>query len=432
MTENAATDSPLNQPLTLPCGVTIPNRLLKSAMTEGLADAHDRPTAEHVTLYRRWSEGGTGLLISGNVMVDRRYLERAGNVVMDGNGGEDQIRAYAEAGQAAGNQMWAQINHPGRQCQKIVNPNPMSPSDVKVSLAGMFAKPRTMTVDDIEDAISRYIRVAAQCKELGFSGVQIHAAHGYLISQFHSPYTNRREDEWGGSLENRARFLLRVTEGVRKAVGPDYPVAVKLNSADFQKGAFTLEDSAKVVELLNERGLDLLEISGGTYEQIALMGDLGDESSASEVRESTKRREAYFLEYAKVIREVAKMPFAVTGGFRDRQLMEDVVSNGEVDMVGLARPLCADPELSNKLLSRTIDRAPDPENTHLTLGRSANGGIMKLLHAGAVYWFYAQIEEIAAGREPDLSISHLAAVWRHMRNEFRRIGARKKNYRPQN
>ncbi len=417
--------SPLARPLTLPCGAVLPNRILKSAMTEGLADAQDRATAAHETLYRRWADGGAGLLLTGNVMVDRRYLERAGNVVMDGNGGEEALRRWAEAGQAAGGQLWMQISHPGRQCVRAVNARPLSPSEVQLRLMGMFAQPRAMSSADIEDAIARYIRVAAAARSLGFSGVQIHAAHGYLISQFHSPHTNRRNDEWGGPLENRARFLMRIVEGVRAAVGPDFPVAIKLNSADFQKGGFTLEDSARVVEMLNERGLDLLEISGGTYEQMALLGEPVEDRPQLAGRESTRRREAYFLDYARVIREVARMPLAVTGGFRDRRLMEDAVASGEIDMVGLARPLCADPDVPNKLLAGRIDRAPDPELTRLTIGRDSKLRVLRNLHAAATFWFYAQIEELAAGREPDLSIGQLGAILRHARNDTRRIKARR-------
>ncbi len=414
--------SPLDQPLTLPCGVTLPNRLLKSAMTEGLADAQDRAGDGHVRLYRRWSAGGCGLLLTGNVMVDRRFLERAGNVVMDGNGGEAELRAMAAAGQSGGSQIWMQINHPGRQCQRMVNAHPLSPSEVQLRMMGLFGRPQAMTGADIEEVIERFVRVAGQAKVLGFNGVQIHAAHGYLISQFHSPYTNLRQDEWGGSLENRARLLLRILDGVRQEVGPHFPVAIKLNSADFQKGGFSQEDSARIVEMINGK-VDLLEISGGNYEQMALFGM---EDQAPGGRASTRRREAYFLDYAKMIRQVAQMPVAVTGGFRDRALMEEAVAEGEIDLVGLARPLCCDPELATKLLAQTLLRAPEPELSKLSLGANSQNRLMKNLHAAGTYWFYAQIEEIAAGRDPDFSISHLGAIWRHLRHDFRRQRARRR------
>src|SRR5882672_11134921 len=142
-------DTTLGTPLRLPCGVTLPNRILKSAMTEGLADAADRPTAAHLTLYRRWSEGGTGTLITGNVMVDRRYLERPGNVVIEGEGALPALTAWAAAGTASGNQLWMQISHPGRQCSRMVASHPVAPSEVQLRLGGLFGKPRALADDEI-------------------------------------------------------------------------------------------------------------------------------------------------------------------------------------------------------------------------------------------------------------------------------------------
>ncbi len=419
--------SPLRQPLTLPCGAVLPNRLLKSAMTENLADPHDNSTTALDTLYAKWAQGGTGLLISGNVMVDRRYLERAGNLVIDEKTNRDALRRLAAAGKSGGNAFWLQVSHPGRQCPRLVNPHPLAPSPVKVHLLGMFAQPTAMTPSDIEDAIRRYAYVALTAKETGFDGVQIHGAHGYLISQFLSPIANRRNDEWGGSLENRARFLLRVIETVREAVGPEFPVGLKLNSADFQKGGFTLEDCVAVVEMLNDR-IDLLEISGGTYEALALIGQLGDAPPATG-RESTRRREAYFLDYARAIREVAKMPLVVTGGFRDRSLMEQAVADGEIDMVGLARPLCVDPDISRKLMDGESDRASDVDVTYLTLGANSSSKLMRDIHAGSTYWFNYQINRIAAGQPPRMDLGQLAAMGVHMVGDFRRVMARKRAQR---
>ncbi len=419
--------SPLRQPLTLPCGAVLPNRLLKSAMTENLADPHDNSTTALETLYAKWAQGGTGLLISGNVMVDRRYLERAGNLVIDEKSDRDALRRLATAGKSGGNAFWLQVSHPGRQCPRLVNPHPLAPSPVKVHLLGMFAQPTAMMPSDIEDAIKRYAYVALTAKETGFDGVQIHGAHGYLISQFLSPIANRRNDEWGGSLENRARFLLRVIETVREAVGPEFPVGLKLNSADFQKGGFTLEDCVAVVEMLNDR-IDLLEISGGTYEALALIGQLGDAPPATG-RESTRRREAYFLDYARAIREVAKMPLVVTGGFRDRSLMEQAVADGEIDMVGLARPLCVDPDISRKLMDGESDRASDVDVTYLTLGANSSSKLMRDIHAGSTYWFNYQINRIAAGQPPRMDLGQLAAMGVHMVGDFRRVMARKRAQR---
>ncbi|MEN8719807.1 MAG: NADH:flavin oxidoreductase/NADH oxidase family protein [Oceanococcaceae bacterium] len=416
--------SPLDQSLTLPCGQTLPNRLMKSAMTENLADAHDQPTAALDRLYQRWSVGGTGLLVSGNVMVDRRYLERAGNVVVDEKVDRAALERMARAGKTGGNAFWMQINHPGRQCPRLVNPQPLAPSAVQVHMLGMFSQPVAMTEADIEDVIARYAYVARVARDTGFDGAQVHGAHGYLISQFLSPHVNRRTDQWGGPLENRARLLLRILGAVREAVGADFAVGLKLNSADFQKGGFTLDDCVAVVEMINACGLDLLEISGGTYEALALIGQTGDAPPAG--RESTRRREAYFLDYARRIRAVATMPLAVTGGFRDRALMEQAVADGEVDLIGLARPLCVDPDLSRKLLAQEAERAPDQDVSRLTIGANSPRKLMRDIHAGSTYWYNHQINQLAAGRDADLRVGQIGGIVRHMVNDFRRVMARRR------
>ena len=189
----------LQQPLTLPCGAVLENRIAKGAMTEGLADANDNATERHETLYGRWSDGGAAMLLTGNVMVDRRYLERRGNVVIDGNGGEEALRRWASAGTRAGNHLWMQISHPGRQCTRMSSGHPVSPSSEKPQgMMGLAAPPRALEAWEIEEIIGRFAHVAKTAKETGFTGVQIHGAHGYLASQFLSPRSNKRTDEWGG------------------------------------------------------------------------------------------------------------------------------------------------------------------------------------------------------------------------------------------
>ena len=271
----------LSDPLKLPCGAVLKNRFAKAAMTEGLADAHNRATGRHVTLYRRWAEGGAGLLLTGNVMVDRRYLERAGNVAIDGPQSEDARRAlnaWADAATEAGAAIWMQISHAGRQTPKMIAKQPVAPSAVGVDLpGGQFGAPRALGEPEIEDVIARFAHVASTAKAAGFTGVQVHAAHGYLISEFLNPLVNRRDDKWGGSLENRARLLLRSVDAVRAKVGSGFPVSVKLNSSDFQKGGFSFEECLEVIERLNGAGIDLLEISGGNYEQPRMMGIEGME-----------------------------------------------------------------------------------------------------------------------------------------------------------
>jgi 2,4-dienoyl-CoA reductase-like NADH-dependent reductase (Old Yellow Enzyme family) len=300
--------------------------------------------------------------------------------------------------------------------------HPVSPSSEKLTgMAGLAAPPRALEVWEIQDIIGRFARVAKTAKDTGFTGVQIHGAHGYLASQFLSPRANKRTDEWGGSLENRARFLLAVYEAVRDAVGPEFPIAVKLNSADFQKRGFSKEESTQVAQWLAERGLDLIEISGGTYEQMAIFGDKGEPEEKR--AETTRRREAYFLEYARDMRAAIKgMPLMITGGFRTPGLMRDVIGSGEVDVVGIARPFCVAPDLPKVILSGSEESLPTPEkNLRLGpgfLGRTSSVHTIRTLNGQAeVAWFYRQIIELSEGREPVFSLGAWSAMLGHFARE---------------
>ena len=411
--------SPLASPISLPNGSILPNRLCKSAMTEGLADKFDLPTPALIQLYKTWSQGGTGLHITGNVMVDRRYLERAGNVVLEDDKNLDLFRTWAKQGTTGGNHLWVQLNHPGRQCPKMVSTEPLSPSDVQLAMLGNFARPRPMDQSDIEQVIERFITSARLVKEAGFTGVQIHCAHGYLLSQFLSPKINQRQDQWGGSLENRARIIRRIIVGVRAAVGADFPIGVKLNSADFQKGGFSLEDCITVASWLGEDGVDLLEISGGTYEQLSLIG-----VEPTDVRESTRKREAYFIEYAERIKQSAQIPVMITGGFRSRDVMERAIESGEVDVIGLARPLCTEPDCSAKLIQQTI-QSIDCYEDKLVLGtgfwgNNSSSNLIKAINSfGQVGFYYWQIIRLSKGLTPEPRLSTFKAFLRHMTNDFK-------------
>lgn len=279
-------------------------------MTEGLATPKGYANDSHQRLYSRWARGGAAVLLTGNIAVDGRYLERAGNVVVEDSSGIDALRAWADSVHRGGSQLWAQISHPGRQCPRLVNLTPLAPSAVQLNMVGNFGKPRAATEADIQDIIKRFAHTADILKEAGFDGVQIHSAHGYLLSQFLSPRTNQRVDHWGGRLENRARLLMEVISAVRDKVGEHFPSSVKINSSDFVKGGFALDECVRVVRWLGDARIDLLEISGGTYEQTEFL-KIREES---EIRGSTREREAMFLEYAKSIKAVAKMPVMVTAG----------------------------------------------------------------------------------------------------------------------
>lgn len=416
-------------PLTLPCGVRLKNRLAKAAMTEGLADAQNRATARHAALYARWARGGAGLLLTGNIQVDRRYLERPGNVAIDGPQDAEAMRAleaYAAAATGNGAEIMVQLSHAGRQTPVYVARTPVAPSAVAVDLpGGQFGAPRALTVEEIADVIDRFVHAASVCKAAGFSGVQVHAAHGYLISEFLNPRVNQRTDEWGGALQNRARLLLRTVSAVRKKVGSGFPVVVKLNSSDFQKGGFSFDDCLAVIDWLNEEGVDFLEISGGSYEQPRMMDIDGMEAPVEErKRESTKRREAYFLQFAEEAGRVARMPLMVTGGFRSRAAMDEALGAGAADLIGLARPLCVDPDIPRKLLAGEIAAAPAFEKS-LRLGggffgpNSPNATMKALNGFAAMAFYYQNIYRLADGLEAQEKMALLPAFLRHQAGEAR-------------
>lgn len=423
---------PLARPLRLPCGAVLPNRLCKAAMTEGVADRSLRATGRHATLYETWSRSGAGLLLTGNVQVDGDDLERPGNVAIDPTAAETvdaeargRLARWARAGTVSGNHLWMQVAHAGRQSPWYVTRRPKAPSAVRLDLLGNYCRPRALTEAEILDLVGRFALAATIARDCGFTGVQVHGAHGYLISSFLSPVTNRRTDAWGGSLANRARFLLEVLRATRRAVGPDFPVALKLNSDDFRNGGFSHEECLRVVEWLNAESLDLLEISGGTYEQPRLLGAEGRPGDAVPVRASTRAREAYFLAYAEAIRTVARMPMMVTGGFRTRAAMEAAV-DGACDMIGLGRPLCWQPDFPRRLLAGETDRAERMEDRlrfaeRGWLSPASPFTAAKVLNAfSAQAWYYCQLFRLADGEPPDLGRGMLSSLAEYLADELRR------------
>jgi 2,4-dienoyl-CoA reductase-like NADH-dependent reductase (Old Yellow Enzyme family) len=404
-----------NKTISLPCGAVLSNRFAKAAMTEGLAGRLGVPGEELCRLYEIWSDGGAGMLLSGNIMVDRHHLERPGNVVIDRPPDLEMrqaLKRWANSATRKGNHFWAQISHAGRQTQKMVNAKPKAPSAVKLALpGGQFGEPVELNCGEIEDIISRFGICAAAVKEAGFTGVQVHAAHGYLLSQFLSPRSNRRTDEFGGALANRARPLLAIIEEIRSTVGPDYPISVKLNSADFQKGGFAFEDSLQVAKWLEAASVDLIEISGGTYEQPKLLGIDGmEEEENQNIPASTLMREAYFVDFAMAMRKKLKIPLMVTGGFRQSIAMKQAIESGGADVIGLGRPMCVMTDAPNQLLNG-IDKLPRYES-QLALFPKWLSWLTKLKILRAVssfavqYWYYGQIDSLGrTGKaDPDLSV----------------------------
>lgn len=390
----------LAKPLTLPCGAILPNRIAKAAMTEGMATPDGRPTPALDRLYGLWSDGGAGLLIGGNLVIDRDHLERPGNVVIDRVPDADmheRLSRWAAAATRGGNHFWAQISHSGRQTPAVVNRHPKSASDVRLALpGGQFGQPEPLTRDEIVELVARWAVAAKACRDAGFTGVQVHAAHGYLMSQFLSPLSNRRTDDYGGSLENRARLLLEVIAAIRAATGPAFPISVKLNSADFQKGGFAFEDSLTVAGRLEAAGVDLIEISGGSYEQPKLLGIEGMEEAAPQnVAPSTLAREAYFVDFALAMQACMSVPLMVTGGFRTRAAMEQALERGAADVIGLGRPMCLTTDAPEQLLAGAKQLPRYEDGVGLVpgwLGFLKRFQLVKAIDGFAgIYWFYQQL-----------------------------------------
>lgn len=343
-------NSALFSSLKLPNGTTIKNRIAKAAMAEKLAGIKQLPDERLMRLDKTFADGGVGLIITGNVMIDSLALGSSGDIVLEKNSDLEPFKKWAKAARSSGAQIWMQINHPGRQTPATLGQIAWAPSEVALDMgkqSKLFSKPKSLSESQIRNLITKFSDTAKQAELAGFTGVEIHAAHGYLISQFLSPLANQRKDQWGGSIENRARFLVEVIKAIRAKVDSKFCVAVKLNSADFQRGGFDTNDALDVIKLLNQLPVDLVELSGGSYESPAMQGQTKDGR--------TLAREAYFLEFAKEISKVASMPIMTTGGIRRKEIAEKVVQEG-VSVVGMATSLAMDP---NFILSWNTDKPKD-------------------------------------------------------------------------
>jgi len=381
----------LQEKMVLPNGCVISNRIAKSAMSENLADKYHQPTSLLIEVYKKWGQSGAGLLITGNIMIDSKAMGEPRNVVVENRNDFEKLKEWAESVKGTDTQLWAQLNHPGRQAMEQINAVLKAPSAVPLKTGGRkkaSAKiPEALTENEILAIIEAFANTSVILKEAGFSGVQIHGAHGYLVSQFLSPYTNIRKDKWGGSLENRARFVVEVYRKIREKVGESFPIGIKLNSADFQKGGFSEDESIEVVKILSNEGIDLIEISGGTYEAPAMMGKR---------KASTVKREAYFMDYIEKARKVTSTPLMLTGGFRTTSVMRDAITSNQLDIIGIARPFTIFPEIANQIFEKTHHNF---DTKIKKTGVKAIDGMMNII------WYELQIKRIGQGKKPKLNLS---------------------------
>jgi 2,4-dienoyl-CoA reductase-like NADH-dependent reductase (Old Yellow Enzyme family) len=385
--------SELFTPFTFPSGLTIKNRLVKAAMEENLATQEQLPGVELFNLYSRWAQGGVGLIITGNVMVDHLAMTGPGGLALEANTPLTAFQELAVLAKQNDTKILMQINHPGRQVFKKMGGKVLSPSNIALNMgkhSSMFTQPKAMTEDDIQDVIYRFVNTAKNAEVAGYDGVEVHAAHGYLLAQFLSPLTNKRTDHWGGNLENRARLLIEVIKAIRENCDKAFTVAIKLNSADFQRGGFDVEDAEKVVQMLAPLAVDFVELSGGSYEAPAMQGRTADNR--------TLAREAYFLEFAERIAKTTNIAVMTTGGIRKAAIATQVITSG-VALVGMASALALSPDLPNQWQQdESVDGfIPTVSWKDKTLSGLATMAIIK-----------RQLRRIGAGKKTKPSIS---AFW---------------------
>jgi 2,4-dienoyl-CoA reductase-like NADH-dependent reductase (Old Yellow Enzyme family) len=352
------------------------NRLMKASTTERISSwepknlaASGIPTANLINVYKRWAGGGYGVICTGNIMVAEDHLEAPGNMIIPTGAepvpGDERFEAYrrlAAASKTDGALVIAQLNHPGRQTKAELQANPVSASAVKLddTLGMKFNPPHAATKAEIQNIIAQFVDSSYYMEKSGFDGVQLHVAHGYLLSQFLARSTNQRTDEYGGSLANRARLLMEVIRGIRNRLSKGFIVSLKLNSVEFQAGGFSVAESKELCSILEEQhSIDFIELSGGTYESLAF----------SHKRETTIKREAFFLEFAQLIApSLTTTRTYITGGFKTAAGM--VGALGTVDGVGLARVACLEFEFGRSVLdgktTGAIKQKLDPQNFMLT------------------------------------------------------------------
>lgn len=392
----------LSRTISLNTGTQIKNRLFKSAMSEQLGDRNHLPTDKLVRLYQTWAGGGVGLSVTGNVMVDRTALGEPKNVVLDGASDLEKFKAWADAGKQNNTQIWMQLNHPGKQSPNFLSPVPVAPSALPLSgeMRKAFNTPRELSDPEIRSIIEKFALSASLAKEAGFTGVQIHGAHGYLVNQFLSPRHNRREDDWGGPLENRMRFVIEIYKAIRSAVGNEFPVGIKLNASDFKTGGFTIEEAIEVAAALDSLGIDLIEISGGSYENPKMMGT-----------NTLDENEGYFIEYAAAMKKSLTVPLVLTGGFRSARAMEDALIANVANMIGLARPLALEPDFPDRILRDA--------GHGITLPRLSTGlRSLDTMTAIGLTWYEYQLYQLGKGKPADPE----ANAWRSVFLTLWRMG----------
>jgi len=319
-------------------GIKISNRLVRSATNDRLADLSGKVNDSMIDVYEALAEGGVGLIITGHAYVTWNGKASPEMIGIHEDDMIPDLKRLVQAVHKYDSKIMLQINHAGRQTSTAtIGETPVAPSAVYNPLTE--ETPRELTAEEIEALIDVYVAATRRAISAGFDAVQIHCAHGYLGSQFISPYTNKRADQWGGSLENRMRFPLEIYRRIRKLAGESYPVMIKLNSEDFLDGGLALDDSAQIAKILSREGIDAIEISGS-------MAEAGPYMARKDISEETD--EAYFLPNAREFKKVIDVPLILVGGMRSPGLMEQLLTDGEAEMISMSRPFIREPDLVNR------------------------------------------------------------------------------------
>jgi len=377
---NVQPASGLNQPLTLPCGLVLKNRIIKPAMSDSLGDGKGNPTAAQIRLYERWAQGGTALSIIGEVQIDARFAEKPGNLVLDETADIVSLTQLAQKAAINGAHIWVQLGHAGALAHPPIS-HAAGPS--AINLAELQCA--QMSATEIGKLAQKYADAALIAKQCGFSGVQIHAAHGFLLSQFLSPLFNQRTDQYGGSINDRSKVIVDIITAMRLAVGSSFAIGIKINATDMLEGGFSERDALTLIEILDSSSLDLIDISGGTYFPGAKSSSDGHSAGP------------YFSDFAKKAKSKTNIPIMLTGGFKTSTQAINALTASAADVIGVARGMVVEPAIANHWLQRTSLEESFTEILFPRFESPAPGAITA--------WYSMRLSAIASDNDTDFLLT---------------------------
>ena len=395
------THSVLSAPIELPCGAVLKNRLIKSAMSDSLADGTGNPVEAQIRLYERWAQGGVALSLIGEVQCDPRFPEKPGNLVLGPESDMNSLKMLTARASVNGAHIWPQLGHAGALSHKPISV-PAGPSALEI---GDF-KCAGLSRSEIQQLPESYARAAAIAKSAGFTGVQIHCGHGFLLSQFLSPLFNHRTDQYGGSIEARCRIIVEIIQKVRLTTGPAFPIGIKINSSDQLKGGLSQKDALEAIRILSQTSIDIIEISGGTY------------FPGAEASLDRSVKGPYFTEFAQKARQITHIPLITTGGFKTRAEAVNALSNESADIVGIARAMVLNPLLANDWMS-SKENNPD-----FPVFQSPPSG-------GVTAWYTMLLTALAYDNEANFDLSLLSAIQQYEERDKHRCIQWKNTFRHQ-